>query len=122
MAYTALVVDDDEAARRICAYIVASMGFDVIEASDGEQALNVLMNHNPDLLLLDIRMPRVNGLQILRFVHKSSRFQNMTVIVLTAHSNIDILGVDGLLLKPAAPPVIEAAIRKHFPSLNGDPA
>lgn len=59
--------------------------FEVIEADDGAMALSLLANDAPDLVLLDLLLPQVSGLDILKYIHEAPHLANTRVIVLTAH-------------------------------------
>ena len=81
MEYTILVVDDEKEIRELLRLYLENAGFKVIEAVDGQQALDILGDKHIDLCLLDIMMPRVDGYQVLQELRKTS---NIPVIVLSA--------------------------------------
>ncbi|HEX8292934.1 MAG TPA: sigma-54 dependent transcriptional regulator [Pyrinomonadaceae bacterium] len=111
-----LVVDDDSVLRKLVADQVGRMGFDSQPASSGEEALDTLSKSDFDVVLLDIRMPGLSGLEALREVRKME--DPPEVIMLTADTSLTSgieamrLGAYDYLTKPAALEEIEAVIRK----------
>jgi CheY-like chemotaxis protein len=110
-----LVIDDDAASRMIYASLLKSMGFDTVEAGDGVQAMAILETMQPALIFLDIRLPKIDGTQILEYVYRHDRFQATRVVVITAHKDFEArLGLrqgDLYLVKPIAPSDIREMIR-----------
>jgi two-component system response regulator VicR len=98
-----LVVDDEASIVNIISYNLKKEGYDVITASDGEQALDIALNENPDLILLDIMMPKMDGYEVCRKVRKSSE---VPIIMLTARADeVDKvigleMGADDYVTKP----------------------
>ncbi len=78
-----LIVEDDELNRRMYQQIFTLKGHDVETASDGEEGLEKAKSTNPTLILLDIMMPRLNGLDMLREAKKVPGIANIPVVVLT---------------------------------------
>jgi CheY-like chemotaxis protein len=115
MARLALVVEDETALRVIYETVLREMGFEVMEAADGEEALRILGQHSPDLVLLDILLPKVDGGQVLHYIHIMPHLQNTATLILTAHSRYQSLLTqsenDTFLLKPVRLRDIQAAIR-----------
>jgi DNA-binding NtrC family response regulator len=111
-----LVVDDDAVLRKLVSDQVARMGFDSAAAASGEEALDALSKSDFDVLLLDIRMPGLSGLDTLREVRKLE--DPPEVIMLTADTSLGTgleamrLGAYDYLTKPATLDEIEAVIRK----------
>lgn len=97
--YTLLVVDDVEENRDILARRLTTAGYDVKTAKDGQQALDVLQNENIHLLLLDIMMPEIDGLTLLKKIRSDSLYDDMPVIMVTA---IDVINVAQDCLKKGA--------------------
>jgi DNA-binding NtrC family response regulator len=82
-----LIVDDDPASRRLLEVRLRPLECDVATASNGEQALTAIRKDIPDLVLLDLQMPKMGGLEVLGALHKEAI--NVPVIVITAHGSID---------------------------------
>jgi len=79
-----LVVDDSSVVRYTVASIIKSMGYAVVEASDGKEVLTMVDEHQPDLVILDIHMPEKGGIETLAELRAHSRYARLPVIVLTA--------------------------------------
>jgi len=84
---TVLVVDDEREIRSSLRGILAEEGLRVLEAEDGQQALALIQQENPELVILDIWMPEVDGLQLLRQLHGDG--QGPEVIMISGHGNIE---------------------------------
>ncbi len=83
-----LVIDDDESLRRVLEYNLAQEGYAVLTASSGEQGLDLLKREGADLVVTDVRMPGMDGLQVLEGVHKVD--PGIQVIILTAFGTIEM--------------------------------
>src|SRR6187455_785476 len=82
-----LVVDDEPNLRRVLSAQLERDGYDVHTAEDGEQALALLRDHHIDLVITDLRMPRVDGMELLRRVAKFE--EPAPVVMITAHGTVD---------------------------------
>jgi len=91
-----LLVDDDPSFREIWREKIKAEGFEVIEASSGEEALNILNSVKPDLILLDILMPGMNGAEVFLKIKENPELKDIKVIFVT---NMDEEGEDFELLK-----------------------
>lgn len=89
MLPVAMIVEDDEGLRMIYNHVLSKMGFDVIEVSDGQHAMEILQEVTPNILFLDVRLPFVNGIDILDFVRDTPRFDNTRVIVASSNTQPD---------------------------------
>jgi diguanylate cyclase (GGDEF)-like protein len=86
---TILVADDEPHIRRILQYLLEQEGYDVVVAADGEDALREVDRCAPDLVLLDVMMPRLDGFSVLRSIRASLETARMPVILLTAKGQSD---------------------------------
>jgi DNA-binding NtrC family response regulator len=99
-----LVVDDEEALRTVLSSELESEGYAVSTAGDGDEAINVLQGKTFDLVLLDIKMPRVDGFEVLRFI--KDRVPTTKVIMLTGFADLKNaieskkLGAEDFVSKP----------------------
>lgn len=81
-----LVVDDEDALRTVLSSELMSVGYEVSSASDGEEAIGLVQNKKFDLVLLDIRMPKVDGFEVLKFIKKD--YPTVKVIMLTGFADL----------------------------------
>ncbi len=101
-----LVVDDDEHTRNLLRDLCESSGFRVVQAEDGNDALARLAVEKPDLMLLDLMMPRRDGFSVLKSVRENTELAELPVIILTAMGDMDgkirgmELGADDYVTKP----------------------
>lgn len=102
-----LVVDDDAAILTLCHRILEADGYEVVDAKRGEDALAKLEAETFDLLLTDIRLPGLNGLEVTQRLRE--RGIELTVVTMTGYSNMEMaiqalsLGVDEFIVKPFTP-------------------
>ena len=117
-----LVADDDTDIRELVAHHLESAGHEVIHAADGEQAFGLALEHQPDLAVLDVMMPRLNGLDLTRRLRSNDRTSRTPILLLTARAaGEDVArafkaGADDYLRKPfnatELKARIEAALRR----------
>ena len=104
-----LVVDDERAIRLLCRVNLAASGMDVLEASDGRQALEVARKARPDLVLLDVMMPEVDGWTVARELAADEETREIPIVFLTARADPsdrrlgEQLGGVGYVVKPFDP-------------------
>ena len=82
-----LIVDDDDLFRKSIRRELAKMGYDVHQAEDSRQALSQIRSFPPDVILLDVRLPDQDGLQLLRVI--KSRDPSIEIVMLTAYGSVD---------------------------------
>ncbi|MBD0328671.1 MAG: response regulator [Thermoleophilia bacterium] len=85
-ARSVLVVDDEASLRLLARLNLEAHGFRVREAASGEEAIEILESYEPDVLLLDIRMPGVDGWAVLEWLESNQRLPASRIIVLSAHA------------------------------------
>ena len=119
-----LVVDDEETIRELVGSYLRTEGFDVVEAVDGEDALAQIAQRAPELIVLDLRLPGISGLDVLREIRRTSAIY---VIVLTARADetdklIGLeLGADDYVTKPFSPRELVARVRAVLRRGRKDP-
>jgi signal transduction histidine kinase/DNA-binding response OmpR family regulator/HAMP domain-containing protein len=116
-SFNILLVDDDNDARFTIGEIIKSIGYNPIYAKDGFECLEVLNSERPDLVLLDIMMPKMDGFQTIKKIRQNSATKNLKVYALTAYamlSDREIIeknGFDGLFTKPINTGQLEKKLR-----------
>jgi DNA-binding response OmpR family regulator len=101
-----LIVDDDPDLANIMRMMLSHAGFEAHSVLSGQEALDWLETHTPDLILLDLMMPDINGFAILRKVRASENIKNLPVVILTAKADqktrmeSQSAGADAFLTKP----------------------
>ncbi|MFA7382822.1 MAG: response regulator transcription factor [Desulfurivibrionaceae bacterium] len=119
---TILVVEDDESIQQLVGYNLAKAGFHVLYADNGEQALSVIKREKPELIVLDLMLPGLNGFEVCKLVRKDPKTRTLPIVMLTAKSEendmaagLD-LGADDYITKPFSTKIlisrIKAALRR----------
>jgi two-component system alkaline phosphatase synthesis response regulator PhoP len=122
MAKKILVVDDEKHIVRLVEVNLQRAGYEVVTAYDGVQALEVVKREKPDMIVLDVMMPRMNGFEVLKNLKASPETQEIPVIMLTAKAqDQDIFkgwqsGVDSYLTKPFNPMELLTFVKRIFES------
>jgi type II secretory ATPase GspE/PulE/Tfp pilus assembly ATPase PilB-like protein/CheY-like chemotaxis protein len=112
-----LIADDDPALRTLIKAVLTSQGFDAAEACDGAEALEQTSRLHPDLVLLDMDMPRLGGLDVLRTLRERLSGRAVPVVVITASEDAELeaqcieLGAEDYLTKPVQPSSLMARVR-----------
>jgi two-component system cell cycle response regulator DivK len=81
-----LIVDDNRDSRELVVKILKNKGYQMIEAIDGEEALEKAITENPDLILMDISIPKIDGYEVTRRLKSQVGFKDTPIIALTAHA------------------------------------
>jgi two-component system KDP operon response regulator KdpE len=103
---TVLVIEDEPDIRLTARFMLESAGHNVIEAATGAESLPLLASARPDLVLLDIRLPDMEGWEVMSNVRSSAGMSDVPVVIMSAHSSGDfreramLEGSDGYLVKP----------------------
>lgn len=97
-----LVVEDDDVNRRLFVSLLNEQGYDVLEAVDGEEAIKAIEEESPSLILLDLMIPKINGLAVFRDCRDRGLLDNKKVYALTAAPTSELLdeGFNGIISKP----------------------
>jgi len=106
---TILAVDDSASIRQMVAFTLRGAGYEVIEAVDGQDALDKANHYQVNLVLTDINMPRMDGLKLLELLRKLTSYQSIPILMLTTESGGEMktkgraAGATGWLAKPFNP-------------------
>jgi two-component system chemotaxis response regulator CheY len=116
-----LAVDDSASMRQMVSFTLRSSGYEVIEAVDGQDALDKLGGREVDLVLTDQNMPRMDGLTLIRQLRVQDRFKRTPILVLTTESSDEMkqagraAGATGWMVKPFDPARLLEVIGKVLP-------
>jgi two-component system phosphate regulon response regulator PhoB len=112
-----LVVEDEDALSTLLQYNLDKEGYDVVVAADGEEALTLVSERLPDLVVLDWMLPKVSGIEVCRRLRASAKSRNLPIVMLTARGEesdrvrgLDT-GADDYVIKPFAMSELSARIR-----------
>jgi DNA-binding response OmpR family regulator len=114
---TILVADDDDDIRSLVAFRLERAGYSVLAARDGEEALSLALEHTPDLAVLDVMMPKLDGYELTRRLRAEESTKRMPVILLTARAQeADVqrgfdAGADDYIRKPFSPQELRARVQ-----------
>jgi two-component system cell cycle response regulator DivK len=120
-----LVAEDNPTNRELIRELLQIHGYGILEAADGQQALDLAKTQNPSLALIDIQMPKLNGLQLVRLIRQDAILCTMPTIALTAYAMRGDRekalqeGFDGYVTKPIRLPVLMTEIEKCYASREG---
>jgi CheY-like chemotaxis protein len=110
---TVLIVEDDTALRRLYRDALSIAGFDVREARSGFEALRTLDSHPPDIVVLDLMLPGVDGFMVRDELAAHAHTRSIPLVVVTGSAqNLDDLEVTCLLRKPVSPEELVNVVRK----------
>jgi two-component system chemotaxis response regulator CheY len=118
MSATILTVDDSRAMQEMLRYSLREAGFRVIQAADGLHGLEMLERENPDVILTDLNMPRLDGIGFIEAVRRDAARRAMPVLVLTTEADAEkknrarAAGATGWIVKPFDPVKLVEAIRR----------
>jgi len=126
MAYKILVVDDEPTIVRLMEFILARQGHEMLVAVNGQEALEHIRAHAPDLVLLDIMMPRIDGYEVARALRTDPATADLPIIMLSAKAQEEDIrkgmevGVDEYITKPFSPEHLVHVVADHLGRLNKD--
>ena len=112
-----LVADDDDDIRMLVTFRLERSGYEVLAARDGEEALELAVRHRPDLAVLDLTMPKLDGYQLMGRLRELEETRRMPVILLTARAQDDDVargfaaGADDYIRKPFSPQELQARVK-----------
>ena len=124
-----LIVEDNEDSRELVVKVLRNKGYEMVQAADGEEALEKAVAEKPDLILLDISLPKLNGYEVAKKLKAMEEFQEIPIVALTAHAmkgdreNVIVSGFEGYISKPVnvreLPDQVRAYIRGKRESVLG---
>ncbi len=127
MSHSVLVVDDNELNLKLARTILTASGYNVMAAARGEEAIAMARAHRPDLILLDIRLPDIDGLEVLRRLRDLPETKDVPVVAMTAQAmpeEVDSFmaaGCDGYIQKPISLQSFRAEVQRHLITTKLEP-
>jgi DNA-binding response OmpR family regulator len=115
-----LVVDDDRVTRMLVRLLLEKEGYEVVEGENGTQAIELAMREKPNLLVIDLLMPQMDGYEAIAHIRRQPLLATLPVMVLTSEAGAAVeqrvleLGADDYLAKPFEPALLIARIRASF--------
>ncbi len=115
-----LVVEDQEDNRRILRDLLTTAGYDIVEATNGRDALAAAAEHRPDLILMDIQLPVLDGYETTRRLKSDPTLKAIPVIVITSYAlsgdetKARAAGCDDYVTKPYSPRQVLAKVREYL--------
>jgi two-component system, cell cycle response regulator DivK len=115
-----LIVDDVDHGREICSEYLEFRGFRVATAADGQEALDKAFELLPDVILMDLSLPKIDGWEATRRLKQDERTRAIPVVALTAHALASAhekameAGCDSVVTKPCLPRDLEAEVRRQL--------
>ena len=122
MSKRILVIEDQEDNRQIVRDLVTASGYELIEATTGEEGLEVASRERPDLILMDIQLPGIDGYEVTRRIKANPKLRKIPIIAVTSYAlsgddkKAFAAGCDGYVTKPYSPRLLLAKIREYLPS------
>ena len=119
MRKTILIVEDYADARNLMKFLIESYGYRVLEASDGQQAVETVQQEHPDLVLMDLAMPVMDGLTATRIIRGFDGTARLPIIAVTAHGKSFYkqaieAGCDALLMKPLDTDKLQSILNQYL--------
>ncbi|MDT8342998.1 MAG: response regulator [Thermohalobaculum sp.] len=124
MAKTILAVDDSKSIRELVRFALEPLGYDVVLAEDGIEGLDRLGEARVDLVITDLNMPRMDGLEFITAVRRDGRYAGLPMIMLTTEGQADTMragkqaGASGWIVKPFNDLQLEMTVRKFIGKPN----
>lgn len=114
-----LLVDDEPDLVKVTTYRLKKMGYDVVAGVTGQEALDLIRSEKPDLVLLDLRLPVIDGLDVCKKVKADKKLKDIPIILFTASTgsivdNVKEVGADGYLIKPFNQEQLAAELKKFL--------
>ena len=117
-----LIVEDQEDNRAILRDLLGNAGYDLIEATNGEQGIALAESKRPDLILMDVQLPIVDGYEATRRIRSNAALKSIPIIAVTSYAlsgdeaKARAAGCDAYVAKPFSPRQLLAKIREYLPT------
>ena len=122
MSKRILIVEDQEDNRAILRDLLSQAGYELIEAADGEEGVKLARDEHPDLILMDIQLPVIDGYEAMRRIKGTDGLKSIPIIAVTSYAlsgdeaKARAAGCDGYVTKPFSPRDLLAKVRHYLPT------
>jgi two-component system cell cycle response regulator DivK len=122
MSKRILVIEDQEDNRQIVRDLMTASGYELIEATTGEEGIAAAARERPDLILMDIQLPGIDGYEVTRRIKANPQLKTIPIIAVTSYAlsgddkKAFAAGCDGYVTKPYSPRLLLAKIREYLPA------
>ena len=120
MSKRILIVEDQEDNRTIVRDVLSTVGYELIEALNGEDGVKLAQNERPDLILMDIQLPKMDGYEATQQIKSIAELKTIPIIAVTSYAlsgdeaKARAAGCDGYIAKPFSPRELLAKVRKYL--------
>lgn len=117
-----MIIDDSSTIRKTAFLFLNQEGYEVLEVQDGFDALSRVVDDTPDLLFIDVMMPRLGGYETCKIIKQNSDFENLPIIILSSKDGIldkakgKLYGCDEYLTKPFKKEQLIEVVKKYLPN------
>jgi CheY-like chemotaxis protein len=121
---TILIIEDNLLNRKLVEAILKPLGYRLLTAVDGEEGIEVATRERPDLILMDLQMPKVSGYDATEVLKSQPETAHITIVALTAHAMADereramAAGCDGYITKPVDTRIFPGQVRQYLDALK----
>ena len=118
MTLTVATIDDSKTMREMMSHTLSEAGYQVLEAEDGQHALEVLKGKTADVVITDLNMPNMDGLELIKALRQTQEYASTPILMLTTESDSEKknagrqAGATGWIVKPFDPPKLLAVLKK----------
>ena len=122
MSKRILLIEDQDDNRQIVRDLMAASGYELIEATTGEEGIAAAARERPDLILMDIQLPGIDGYEVTRRIKANPQLKSIPIIAVTSYAlsgddkKAFAAGCDGYVTKPYSPRLLLAKIREYLPA------
>jgi len=122
MSKRILIADDSGSIRQMLSFVLSDAGYEVKAAEDGQEAIDMASGFAPHLVITDLNMPNINGIELVKFLRGMPEFKFIPILVLTTEGQEEnknagrAAGATGWLVKPFLPEKLLAVVKKVLPN------
>ena len=126
MAKTVLIVEDDDLSMKLETDLLQAHGYDTLQSVDGQDTLQLAREHHPDLIIMDIQVPEISGMELTKMLKADDQLKDIPVLAVTAFAmkgdeeKIRAAGCDEYIAKPISVPHFLETVDRLINSPHGD--